>query len=180
MTEDRKETSQDEVLEEMSEVGNPAEDTGDSTEANKQLAAKEAELQEYIGRLQRLQADFENFRKRNQKEREELAKYGAERLVCSLLPVLDNFERALTATGEESSLKTGVEMIYRQLSEVLANEGLACIEAVGKEFDPNMHQAVMRVEAQEHGDNEVVEELQKGYLLKEKVIRPSMVKVAQN
>jgi len=145
-----------------------------------QLATKSVEAEEYLNRLQRLQADFENFRKRNLKEREELVKFASEGLICDLLPVLDNFERALAAKGDDQGLQAGVEMIFRQLNEVLHKEGLQPICAVGEQFDPNLHQAVMMIESADHGDNEVIDEFQKGYTLKDKVIRPAMVKVAKN
>jgi molecular chaperone GrpE len=142
------------------------------------LAQQTALAEEYLASLQRLQADFENFRRRTRQEREELLKYGAEGLICNLLPVLDNLERALNATGAETSLQKGVEMIFQQFKETLAGQGLEPICAIGSEFDPTKHQAVMQVPSSEHPENHVVEEFQKGYLLKDKVIRPAMVKVA--
>lgn len=158
------------------EEANQAEEAPEAVEA--QLAQQTALAEEYLSRLQRLQADFENFRRRTRQEKEELLKYGAEGLICNLLPVLDNLERALTASGDEASLQKGVEMIFQQLKETLAGQGLEAICAVGTEFDPTKHQAVMQVPSAEHPDNHVVEEFQKGYLLKDKVIRPAMVKVA--
>ncbi len=151
----------------------------ESLEAVKAQLARQTDLaEEYYTRLQRLQADFENFRRRTRLEKEELLNYGAEGLICGLLPVLDNLERALAATGDDAGLQKGVEMIYQQLKDTLAGQGLVPICAVGQEFDPAKHQAVMQFPSAEHPDNHVVEEFQKGYLLKEKVIRPSMVKVA--
>lgn len=145
----------------------------------KEVDNKNKECEEALGRLQRLQADFENFKKRTAKEKEEFYKYASEKLITELLPVLDNFERALATEGETADLKTGVEMIFKQLQDVLAREGLSVIEAVGSEFDPNQHQAIMQVESEEYGENIVAEEFQKGYRLKDKVIRHSMVKVAK-
>ena len=144
---------------------------------------KEAKTQtdDYYNRLQRLQAEFDNFRKRTFKEKEELVKYASERVVRELLPVIDNFERALEAaknTQDFAALAQGVEMIFRQLNGVLGKEGLAEIEAVGQAFDPNLHEAIMQVDSEEHPANTVVEEVQKGYYLKDKVLRPSMVKVS--
>lgn len=144
---------------------------------------KEAKTQadDYYNRLQRLQAEFDNFRKRTFKEKEELVKYASERVVKELLPVIDNFERALEAaknTQDFAALAQGVEMIFRQLNGVLGKEGLAEIEAVGQAFDPNLHEAIMQVDSEEHPANTVVEEVQKGYYLKDKVLRPSMVKVS--
>ncbi|MDA8233721.1 MAG: nucleotide exchange factor GrpE [Clostridia bacterium] len=145
-----------------------------------ELARKTVEADDYLNRLQRLQADFENFRKRNQKEREEMIRFASEGLICDLLPVLDNFERALSVNGDEQGLYSGVEMIFRQLNEVLHKEGLQPICAVGEKFDPNQHQAVMMVESSDHEDNQIIDEFQKGYTLKDKVIRPAMVRVAKS
>lgn len=146
-----------------------------------ELKEAKAQAEDYYNRLQRLQAEFDNFRKRTLKEKEELVKYASERVVAELLPVIDNFERALEAAKNSqdiSSFAQGVEMIFRQLNNVLGKEGLAPIEAVGQAFDPNIHEAIMQVESEEHPANTVVEEVQKGYYLKDKVLRPSMVKVS--
>jgi molecular chaperone GrpE len=135
--------------------------------------------EEYYASLQRLKAEFDNFRKRTQKEKEDLAKYGAERLLVRLLPVLDNLERALNTAAQvpENSLQTGVEMIYRLLQKVLEEEGLEPIPAVGCAFDPNLHEALLS-EASEAEENSILAELEKGYYLKGRVIRPSRVKVS--
>lgn len=135
---------------------------------------------ELQNRLLRVQADYDNFKKRTIKEKEELAKYATAKLVESLLNAVDNFERALQASNESrnyDSLIQGVEMVYRQLGDALAKEGLAPIEAIGQPFNPEFHQAVMQVETDQYESGYVVEELQKGYIFKGKVIRPSMVKV---
>lgn len=152
---------------------------GFSDEQAAEVEAQRALAEEYLNRLQRLQADFENYRRRITKEKEEFHKYASESLICSLLPILDNFERAIAA-GEGENLLSGVEMIFRQLKEILEKEGLCSIEAVKTEFDPNRHEAVMTVENDDYPDNTVIEEFQKGYLLKDKVIRPAMVKVSKN
>lgn len=146
-----------------------------------ELTQAKAKADEHYDHLLRLQADFDNFRKRTQKEKTEIIKYASERIVGELLPVLDNFERAVSAAQvnpDFSSFSQGVEMILRQLQTALSKEGLKAIEAIGQPFDPNLHDAVLRVESEEHPENTVVDELQKGYYLKEKVIRPSMVKVS--
>ena len=151
-------------------------------EIKEQLAAKEAALEEIQQRYLRLQADFDNFRRRTRGEKEELIKYASEDLITKLLPVLDNFERALAAARDQSEGKSyyeGVEMIYRQFYQVLSNEGLEVVESLGCPFDPNCHEAVMLVEKEDTPKDTVVEELQKGYRLKGKLIRPSMVKVAK-
>lgn len=145
-----------------------------------ELVKAKAKAEDYYGQLQRMQADFDNYRKRTQKEKTELIKYAAERLVGELLPVLDNFDRAVSAAKvnpDFTSFSQGVEMILRQMQTALSKEGLRAMEAVGQPFDPNLHEAVLRVDSEDHPENTVVEELQKGYYLKEKVLRPCMVKV---
>lgn len=146
-----------------------------------ELTQAKAKANEHYDHLLRLQAEFDNFRKRTQKEKTELIKYAAERLVADLLPVLDNFERAASAAKVNSDITAfsqGVDMIFRQLHSVLTNEGLKAVEALGQPFDPNIHEAVLRIDSDEHPENTCVEELQKGYYLKDKVLRPSMVKVS--
>jgi len=146
-----------------------------------ELATVKAKADEHYDHLLRLQADFDNFRKRSQKEKAELIKYASERIVEDLLPVLDNFERAASAAKvnpDFAAFSKGVDMIYRQLQTALYKEGLKAMESVGQPFDPNLHEAVLRVASEEHPENTVVEELQKGYYLKEKVLRPCMVKVS--
>lgn len=146
------------------------------------LNESENQAKAHYDHLQRLQAEFDNYRKRTQKEKEETVKYAAERLIEALLPILDNFERAMTASQSHpdfAGFVQGMELILRQMQNVLTKEGLTAIEALGQPFDPNLHEAVLQVEAEDHPENTVVEELQKGYYLKEKVLRPSMVKVSR-
>jgi molecular chaperone GrpE len=129
----------------------------------------------------RVLADFQNYRRRSEEQRQEIASRAVQSFVAELLPVLDNFERALAASKDTQSFESlvaGVEMILRQLRELLERHGVAPIEAVGHPFDPNLHDAVMRVEAPDVEDNTVVEELQRGYTMDGRVIRPAMVKVA--
>lgn len=182
-----KEPQEDENLQEISEKNENEqnenrneEGKGDLTALISDLEENKAKAEEYYGQLQRLKAEFDNFRKRTQKEKEEIAKYGSERIVSSLLPVLDNFERAIDSTRANQdfeSFSQGVGMIFRQLFKVLEDEGLKPIEAVGQEFDPNIHEALMREESDQN-ENMVLAELQKGYTLKDKVIRVSKVKVS--
>lgn len=149
-----------------------------SDEAAKRLQELVDEAQ---ARTLRVQADFDNFRRRTQKEKEELAQYATSKLVGELLPVLDNFERALVtapANAESEAFTKGINMIFRQLEGVLKSEGLAAMETVGQPFNPEYHQAIMQVESEEHEEGIVTEEVQKGYLLKDKVLRPAMVKVS--
>lgn len=136
-------------------------------------------LEENGERYKRLQADFENFRRRTRQEKEDLSRVVAQNIIADFLPVLDNFERALAnaATQDAQAILSGVDMIFRQFSQALEKNGLSAIEAVGAPFDPQRHEAVMRIEDDSKEDGTVVEELQKGYIVHGKVIRPSMVKV---
>ena len=139
------------------------------------------DLQEKKDRLLRLQADFDNFRRRSAKEREEISAVVTQNFCKDMLPLLDNFERAMAAeTKDVEAFQKGVGMIFTQFQEVLKKNGLEQIEAVGQKFDPNFHQAVMRVEDPEKEDDTVAQELQKGYMVKGRVIRPSMVQVVSN
>lgn len=146
-----------------------------------ELERVQAQADDQTQRLLRAQADFDNFRRRTQKEKEDLAKYASAGLITELIPVIDNFERAMATKPDSPELESftkGVDMIFRQLSDVLKSTGLTPMETVGQPFNPEFHQAVMQVESDEHEEGIVVEELQKGYILKDKVIRPAMVKVS--
>ncbi len=139
-----------------------------------------AQAEENHNRLLRTLADMENLRRRVRKEQEDMAKYASLKVIEALLPALDNFERALSVDKQTltvESLLQGVEMVYRQIKQVFEQEGLTPIEAAGKPFDPNLHQAVMQVQDDQYESGVVVEELQKGYQFKDRVIRPAMVKV---
>ncbi|MDM5249334.1 MULTISPECIES: nucleotide exchange factor GrpE [unclassified Lysinibacillus] len=144
------------------------------------LAELQAKLADEENRHLRLRADFDNIRRRNQLDREAAEKYRAQSLLSDLLPVIDNFERALQveATSEETaSIVKGIEMVYRSLLEATEKEGLQIIKAEGEQFDPNVHQAVMQEQDSEKETGVVVRELQKGYMLKDRVLRPTMVSV---
>lgn len=142
------------------------------------VAELDAEVDDLLGRLQRLQADFVNYRKRSQKEKAEMVTKGKIDLCFKMLPVIDNFERALNSEEVETEFAKGVQMIYNQLLKVFADQGIEEIEAAGKEFDPEFHEAIMRVEAEAEESGTVVEVLQKGFILADRVIRPARVKVA--
>ena len=144
------------------------------------LAQLQAEKDDLYQTLIRRQADFENYRKRIEKERKEDSYRAAWILIEGFLPVLDAFERALSGSGEGATdqYRIGFEMIYKQFLDALTRLGLERIEAVGKPFDPFYHQAVERVETNEAADGIVIEELQHGYKVKDKVLRPTMVRVA--
>lgn len=165
------------------DIDNHSEENADElSEEQKEIQRLQQEVDEKQNRILRMQADLENFRRRVRLDQEAAAKYRAQSLIENILPALDNFERALnieTKEEETKQLLKGMEMVYRQLLDALKTEGLEVIEAAGKEFDPNFHQAVMQVEDSNYGSNIVVEEFQKGYVLKDRVIRPSMVKVNQ-
>ncbi|WP_280637205.1 nucleotide exchange factor GrpE [Alkalihalobacillus sp. BA299] len=171
----------------MEEVNEQPESDVEQTEVTEELSEEQQKINELEqqaadlnSRLLRVHADYDNFRRRTKEEKEAASKYRAQSLVEELLPVLDNFERALAIdpTNEETkTLLQGMEMVHRQLQDALKKEGVEVIEAVGQTFDPHLHQAVMQVETDEHEPNTVVEEFQKGYKLKDRIIRPSMVKV---
>jgi molecular chaperone GrpE len=153
-----------------------------SEEYVKQIQVLKDKLEEADNRYLRLQADFDNFRRRTRLDLEASEKYRAQKLITDLLPALDNFERAMQVEADNEQTKAllqGMDMVYRNLVDALKKEGVEPIEAVGKEFDPHQHQAVMQGEDENFGSNIVTDEFQKGYLLKDRVIRPSMVKVNQ-
>jgi len=139
------------------------------------LKAERDEIKEL---LLRRQAEFDNFRKRTEKERSEYVQYAGTEIVREVLPVLDDFERALKVAGASSDYTRGVEMIYNRLYDTLKKQGLEPVESVGKPFDPHLHQAIERVESKDKADGTILEEFQRGYNFKGKLLRPSMVKVA--
>lgn len=140
---------------------------------------KDEKIEELTEKLQRQMAEFDNFRKRTEKEKSSMYAIGAKDIIEKILPVVDNFERGLaTAENMEDPFAAGMDKIYKQLTTALADLGVEPIEAVGQEFDPNLHNAVMHVEDEEAGENVVVEEFQKGYKYKDTIVRHSMVKVA--
>lgn len=141
--------------------------------------SKDVEIQTLKDSLQRLQADFNNFRRRTQQEKESLSIYANEKMVIDLLPVIDNMERALEACDDkESDMYKGIELVYKQLKDTLSKFSVEEIAAQNEEFDPNLHMAVMQEPAEGVEPNKVIQVLQKGYKLSSRVIRPSMVKVS--
>lgn len=183
-TEEVKETAAEaEVTEEASETENQAEETEENKEkklfGKKKKDKKDEKIEELTDRVKRQMAEFENFRKRTEKEKAGMYVVGAKEVIEKILPVIDNFERGLAmAEGSEDPFVEGMEKIYKQLITTLDGIGVKPIEALGNAFDPDFHNAVMHVEDEEVGENIVVEEFQKGYMYKEIVIRHSMVKVA--
>lgn len=142
---------------------------------------KDEKIEELTDRVTRQMAEFDNFRKRTEKEKAAMYEVGAKSIIEKLLPIVDNFERGLAAVPEEQkedSFVTGMEMVYKQIITTFEAVGVKPIEAVGTEFNPDLHNAVMHVEDEEVGENIVVEEFQKGYTYRDSVVRHSMVKVA--
>ena len=177
------------VEEEASKETEESQDTKDteSKEKKKFFAKKEKKdkkdekIEELTDRLTRQMAEFDNFRKRTEREKSQMYEIGAKDIIEKILPVIDNFERGLAAVPEESKedpFVEGMEKIYKQLMTTLEGVGVKPIEAVGQEFNPDFHNAVMHVEDEEAGENIITEEFQKGYMYHDSVVRHSMVKVA--
>ncbi|MFJ7971354.1 nucleotide exchange factor GrpE [Psychrobacillus sp. NPDC096389] len=177
----------DEIVEELEteKLEEQTEATSEETIENKveeidEVTLLKQQLEEEQNKAIRLRADFENYKRRVQLDKEADYKYRAQSVLSDILPVLDNFERALaveTTSEEAASLAKGVEMVYRSLLDAVAKEGLEQIEAEGVPFDPNFHQAVMQEKDDSKDSGIVLQELQKGYKLKDRILRPSMVKV---
>ena len=208
MTDMEKETVTDEILEETEQQAD-AEDVSDQTEAEasegqpedkdaqaddkgdkkrffgKKKDKKDKQIEDLTAQLEDLRkrnlAEFENFRKRTEKEKSTMFDMGAKSVVEKLLPIIDNFERGFAGVSEEQKsdpFVSGMDMVYKQLTKALADMGVEPIEAVGKPFDPNLHNAVMHIEDENLGENTVAQEFQKGYLYHGTVVRHSMVQVA--
>ena len=155
-------------------------DRGDADAGGPELDEVIRERDAHYDRLLRVTAEFDNYRKRTERERRELIEQAAGDLLGDLLPVVDDLERALAAdTQDGDTYRRGVEIIHKQLLDIMARRGVAPIEAVGTDFDPTLHQAVAHEPGDGHRDGEVVEELRRGYTLRQRLLRPSMVKVAK-
>jgi molecular chaperone GrpE len=152
----------------------------DPVGAGSELQKVKAERDSLLDRLARTQAEFENARRRAGKEQQEFRDYATIDAIKSLLPAMDSFERALQAKSESGDFRSGVELIYKQLQDALAKLGVRAIPARGEPFDPRYHEAIEMVETNEAPDHEVLEELQRGYKFKDRLLRPAMVKVAKN
>jgi molecular chaperone GrpE len=151
-----------------------------STESS-ELQKLKVERDALIDRLARLQAEFENARKRATREQQDFREYAVADAIKALLPTLDSFERALqTGPADKSEFRDGIELIYKQLQDALLKLGLRAIPAKGEPFDPRLHEAIEMVETTDAEDHQILEELQRGYKLKDRLLRPSMVKVARN
>jgi len=145
-----------------------------------ELQKVKAERDSLLDRLARAQAEFENARRRASKEQQDFRDFALADTIKTLLPVVDNFERALQSKSESADFRSGVELIYKQLQDVLTKLGVRPIPAKGEQFDPHVHEAVEMVETSDAADHEVVEEWQRGYKFKDRLLRPAMVKVAKN
>ena len=161
-------------------AGTQEEEAAGETRAGKK-DPKDVQIEELQDRLKRQMAEFDNFRKRTEKEKSSMYEIGARDIIEKILPVLDNFERGLASVPEDlkgGSFAEGVEMIYKQFVKTLEDAGVEAIGALGQQFDPNLHNAVMHVDDDSFGENEISQELQKGYKYRGTVVRHSMVQVA--
>ena len=179
------EEAADAVKEETAEAETQTEEAADNASKGgffkKKKDPRDEKIEELTERVKRQMAEFENFRKRTEKEKSSMYEMGARDIIERILPVIDNFERGLAVIPEdkkEDPIAEGMEKIYKQIQKVFEEAGVKPIEAAGKEFDPNFHNAVMHVEDESLGENIVAEELQKGYMYRDSVVRHSMVKVA--
>ena len=173
------EAAEEEVKEETTD-DEPKEDEKSET-SNKKKDKRDELIEDLNDRLKRQMAEFENFRKRSEKEKTQMFDMGAKNILEKILPIVDNFERGLASAPEkegEDGFADGMRMVYKQLLTSLEEAGLTPIEACGKPFDPEYHNAVMHIDDEAYGENEIVEELQKGYMYRDTVVRHSMVKVA--
>ena len=156
-------------------------DAGARPATDEALAALQKERDALKEQFLRAVADFDNYRKRVERERRELSEYAAADVLLELLPIIDNFERALQAPsgGDTEAVTRGIELIHKQMLDLLRKRGVTLIDALGADFDPNVHQAVIHEPSDEHREGEVMQELQRGYKLGDRLLRPAMVKVAK-
>lgn len=152
---------------------------GELDKLNKDLERKDEEIIELKSHIQRLQADFDNFRKQGEKQKQDLIRYANEGLIVKFLDIYEDMERALENSSNEEELREGLELIYSKMKNALEKEGVEEIPAVGEKFDPFKHEALLTVDSPDHENNEIVNELMKGYTLKDKVIKYSKVRVCK-
>ena len=183
---DEKEETPSESKEESSQEDEECEDEEDEeceddelAKLKKDLEEKDEEIIELKSHIQRLQADFDNFRKQNDKQKQDLIKFANEGLIVKFLDVYEDMERALENSTNEEELREGLELIYSKMKNTLEKEGVEEIPAVGEKFDPFKHEALLTVDSPDHENNEIVDELMKGYTLKDKVIKYSKVRVCK-
>lgn len=188
-TETAAKTGNDESAENAQDVGEASSDDGqsdgeNSTSKDSKAARKDpkdAQIEELQDKYRRQMAEFDNFRKRSEKEKSAMYEIGARDIIEKILPIVDNFERGLESISDEEKatpFAEGIDKIYKQFTKALEDMGVKPIEALGKEFNPDLHNAVMHVDDEEAGDSIIVEEFQKGYTYRDSVVRHSMVKVA--
>ncbi len=188
--EDQSKIQEDENLEKSSEDKEDSSKTEDEeseveesedeiTKLNKTLEEKDEEIIELKSHIQRLQADFDNFRKQNDKQKQDLIRYANEGLIVKFIDVYEDMERALENSTNEEEIREGLELIYSKMKNTLEKEGVEEIPAVGEKFDPFKHEALVTVDSPDHENNEIVDELMKGYTLKDKVIKYSKVRVCK-
>jgi molecular chaperone GrpE len=159
----------------------PSGDSDETPDRESEVETLRAEKASYLDRLARLQAEFDNFRKRSVKEQQDFRDYALAEALKSLLPILDSLDRALkTSEAKVQDFRAGIELIDKQFHDALARLGVEPIPAEGEVFDPNLHQAVQMVDTDEVEDHHVIDELQRGYRIKERLLRPAMVRVANN
>ena len=171
------EESEDENEEEKDKKSEDEDD--ELAKLNKNLEEKDEEIIELKSHIQRLQADFDNFRKQGEKQKQDLIRYANEGLILKFIDVYEDMERALENSTNEDELKEGLELIYSKMKNTLEKEGVEEIPAVGEKFDPFKHEALLTVDSPDHENNEIVDELMKGYTLKDKVIKYSKVRVCK-
>ncbi|MDI6882389.1 MAG: nucleotide exchange factor GrpE [Methanothermobacter sp.] len=145
----------------------------------KELSKKEDEIEEYISHLQRLQADFENYKKQREKQEAQIIEYANEKLILKLVDVLEDMERAIDNCKSLGDFKDGLNLIYRKFNNILEKEGLQRIPTKGEKFDPFKHEAVQIENHEKYKNGEIIEEISRGYILKDRIIKPSLVKVCK-
>lgn len=169
----------DDQMDENLEAEDVSSEEVEVEESSDEIKERDEEIQSLKDQLIRLQADFMNFKRRSEEAKISTMDYAIEKFVCDLLPCMDNFERALDSSEDKDNpFYQGVLLIYEELNKVLDRNNVKEIEALGQDFDPNMHHAVLMEDSEDYDEGKVTEVLQKGYKIKEKVVRPSMVKVA--
>jgi len=189
MANEKEKNESEDTIEESEGLEKKEEDEKDENEENeeedelaklnKDLEEKDEEIQELTSSFQRLQADFENFKKQSDKQKQDIIKYANEGLILKFLDCYEDMERALENSKTKEELQEGLELIYSKMKNTLEKEGLEVIPAVGEKFDPFKHEALLVVDSPEHENGEIVDELMKGYTLKDKVIKYSKVRVCK-
>ena len=175
---EEEESSQNEESEDEKSEDEESEDD-ELAKLNKDLKEKDEEIIELKSHIQRLQADFDNFRKQGEKQKQDLIRYANEGLIVKFIDIYEDMERALENSTNEEEIREGLELIYSKMKNTLEKEGVEEIPAVGEKFDPFKHEALLTVDSPDHENNEIVDELMKGYTLKDKVIKYSKVRVCK-